>query len=288
MDQQRTNPIYRLISAFVAVSFIFTTVITPSYASVLNLPVPGVMVTPTPGFSPAIIEGLTIHPENPLEFDFIIDAGDDHLEGQAFRDESTKLIKYFLATLTVPDDEQWVNLSPYEKDRTIPEALGVTELGRDLLAQDYILKQITASLVYPEDELGKQFWQKIYAKAQAMFGTTNIPVNTFNKVWIVPDSATVYEHEDSVFVIENHLKVMLEEDFLAIQENMHARDQKSSEDYARATSNEQRATNNLASQIVREVIIPAIEKEVNNGENFANLRQIYNSMLLATWYKRKN
>ena len=34
-------------------------------------------------------------------------------------EEYTKLIKYFLASLTIPDDHQWVNLSPYEKNRII-------------------------------------------------------------------------------------------------------------------------------------------------------------------------
>ena len=87
-----------------------------------------------------------------------------------------------------------INLSPYEKDRIIPEAFGQTEMGRDLLAQDYLLKQITASLMYPEDAIGKEFWQRIYAEGVKKFGTTNIPVNTFNKVWIVPDKAIVYEN----------------------------------------------------------------------------------------------
>ena len=31
--------------------------------------------------------------------------------------------------------------------------------------------------------------------------------------------------------------------------------------------------------------MPAIEKEVNEGKNFALLRQINNSLILATWYK---
>jgi hypothetical protein len=41
-----------------------------------------------------------------------------------------------------------------------------------------------------------------------------------------------------------------------------------------------------AKEVIREIIIPAIEKEVNEGKNFANLRQIYNSMILAAWYKK--
>jgi len=48
-------------------------------------------------------------------------------------------------------------------------------MGRDLLAQDYILKQITASLMYPEKDLGKEFWKRVYERAQKEFGTTDIP-----------------------------------------------------------------------------------------------------------------
>ena len=92
-------------------------------------------------------------------------------------------------------------------------------MGRDLLAQDYILKQITASLIYPEDALGKKFWNKIYTKAYHQFGSTNVPINTFNKVWILPDSAEIYEKDNAVFLIKSHLKVMTEQDYLSIQKH---------------------------------------------------------------------
>ncbi|MEI8012339.1 MAG: hypothetical protein WCI27_07670 [Candidatus Omnitrophota bacterium] len=38
---------------------------------------------------------------------------------------------------------------------------------------------------------------------------------------------------------------------------------------------------------MREIIIPILEKEVNEGKNFARLRQVYNSLILAIWYKNK-
>ena len=44
-------------------------------------------------------------------------------------------------------------------------------------------------------------------------------------------------------------------------------------------------TDNMQSDIIREIIIPAIEEEVNNGQHFAQLRQIYHSLILAKWYK---
>src|SRR5208283_224551 len=45
--------------------------------------------------------------------------------------------------------------------------------------------------------------------------------------------------------------------------------------------------NALGSQIVREIVIPELTREVNENKNFAKLRQVYNSLILATWYKKK-
>ena len=251
------------------------------------LPKPGAMITTSAPFSPAIITGMTIHQENPLQFDFIVDTGDEHLQGEIFKKESQKLINYFMATLTIPEDEMWVNLSPYEKNRIIAEGLGNTEMGRDMLAQDYILKQLTASLIYPESNLGKEFWQRIYAKAQKQFGTTKIPTNLFNKVWIVPQDATVYVNGHNVFVTHSHLKVMLEEDYLSLDKHNGQTVLPASSTVIPAKVGIQTQAHSLGSQMVRKIVLPAIEKEVNEGKNFANLRQIYNSMILATWYKKK-
>jgi len=278
---------YRILTAFIAFSFLLSLIVPSGLTQVapqtiLNLPSPGTMLPITNGFNPAIIRGMTLHPENPLEFDFIVNRGDNNLEGQELGKQALKMIKYFLAALTVPKDEMWVNLSPYEKDRIITKGFGDTEMGRDLLAQDYLLKQLTSSLMYPEDELGEKFWERVYTKAMEKFGTTQIPINTFNKVWIVPDKAVVYEHENSVFVINRHLKIMLEEDYLALQSNMN------NENYGmeKLGLSDSEIISGISSEIVREVLIPEIEREVNQGKTFANLRQVYNSMILAIWYKQ--
>ena len=42
----------------------------------------------------------------------------------------------------------------------------------------------------------------------------------------------------------------------------------------------------VSSQVVREVLLPEIEREVNEGKIFANLRQVYHSVILASWYKQ--
>ena len=276
-SKQMPKFFYRLFSIGITLTLIFNLVIPPTivYSQTINLPQPGFMMSMSPPFTPAIVKGLTIYPNNPLKFDFIIDTGNTNLGEEAFREEANKMIKYFLASMTIPEKELWVNLSPYEKGRMIPSGLGATQMGVDLLAQDYMLKQLTASLIYPEKSLGREFWNKIYEKAKVRYGTTDIPLDTFNKVWIIPDKAVVYEHESGAFIGERHLKVMLEEDYLAAQNEK------------RKTKNEKsKITLPLTAEIIREIIIPAIEKEVNEGQNFANLRQIYNSMILAVWYKK--
>ena len=271
----------KLLSLTVVVSFFLTSLspIPQAHAdTVFGLPQPGSMVNLSPAYEPVIIKGLTVHKDNPFLFDFIVDVGQDKMSGEPLKKEGEKLIKYFLASLAIPDKDLWVNLSPYEKNRMIPEALGQTDMGRDLLEQDYILKQITASLIYPEKQLGKIFWDKVYAKAQQMYGTTQIPVNTFNKVWIMADNADVFEHNQTAFVVSSHLKVMLEEDYLALQKHQLPA--------PNVTQGNSQPTNILASQIVRQIILPELEKEVNTGKNFANLRQIFNSVILSTWYKK--
>jgi len=63
---------------------------------------------------------------------------------------------------------------------------------------------------------------------------------------------------------------MLEQDYLSLQKHAVM---------ASASS--------LGSQIVREIVIPQLTIEVNENKNFAHLRQVYNSLILATWYKKK-
>ena len=206
----------RLIVFVLSFSLIFSPAAAQAQ-TVLNLPMPGTMISPSPAFVPVLLKGMTIHPDDPLKFDFIIDSGNTDFTTDQVKEASEKLVKYFLASMTIPKDDLWVNLSPYEEDRIIPNELGKTELGRDMLAQDYILKQLTASLMYPEEELGKKFWDRIYKKAKDQFGTSEIPVNTFNKVWIVPEVATVYEYEQTVYIVDAHLKVMLDSDYNELQ-----------------------------------------------------------------------
>jgi hypothetical protein len=161
-----------------------------------------------------------------------------------------------------------------KKIEPVTEALGQTDMGRDLLAQDYILKQLTASLIYPEKELGKKFWDNVYQKTQAKYGNVNIPVNTFNKVWIMADKAEVFERNQTVFVTDSHLKVMLEEDYLATKTNVGA-DLRVLPKHGRHNNTTNHPRNH-----------PSRTRERNqHRQKLCQPRQIFNSIILASWYK---
>src|SRR5208283_3615496 len=136
-----------------------------------------------------------------------------------------------------------------------------------LLTQDKLLKQLASSLTYPETRLGKKFWAQVYKKTYEKFGTTELPVNTYNKVWIVPDRAIVYDMGNSALIGQTHLKVMLEEDYLALKKHMAVADKG--------------GLHKITAIITKEIILPELEKEINEGKNFAPVRQIFYSMVLA-------
>ncbi|MCP4653648.1 MAG: hypothetical protein GY858_09770 [Candidatus Omnitrophica bacterium] len=294
---------FKAISALIVAAFLISTVTayltktSTTYASVVDyMPLPTELINTTPHYNPATIHGVRFYADNPFKIDFIIDEGNSRFSNADLKSETSRLIKYFLAALTISEDDLWVNLSPHEKDRITPEALGATDMGRDLLAEDYILKQLLSSLTYPDNPVGKRFWSKVYERAYQLYGTTEVPMDTFNKIWIMPDRAVVHEANNGAYLGERHLKVMLEEDYVAQKQNIVGVDpcvdpeqnniNHNGRTHRSAPTNNHNV-NQLSAQIAKEVILPVIEEEINNGKNFSYLRQIYDALILATWFKER-
>ena len=99
--------------AFLCFMVTSTTSPLPVHAQDFALPAPGVMVHLSPHFNPPILKGIKVYPENPFRFDFILDKGDTpslvQKGGQGeLKEEAERLIKYFLASLTIPEKDLWV------------------------------------------------------------------------------------------------------------------------------------------------------------------------------------
>ncbi|NTV28824.1 MAG: hypothetical protein HGA80_01965, partial [Candidatus Omnitrophica bacterium] len=276
---------FRLIlSTILLTIFCLTEVLPPAWAQEALLPPADRMITVSQPLQPLLMQGMRVDVADPLQLDFLFEEGSADKSGPDFNQESLRLIKYFLASLTIPNQDLWVNLSPYESQRVVQEDLGRTAMGRDLLAQDYILKQLTAGLLHPDGDTGKAFWGEIYRRSFARFGTTDIPIETFNKVWIVPGGSLVVEGRSqdgkkmSAFVDKLELDVLLESDYVAMGRNLAA------DSGATVVDGD---SQRLAQEILREVVIPVLKQEVNTGSNFALLRQVCYSLILASWFKRK-
>ncbi|MBF0479671.1 MAG: hypothetical protein HQL26_09330 [Candidatus Omnitrophica bacterium] len=97
--------IKKVISSILLIVISLTFTVPPQYAqaqlalsSSNGLAVmPGIVTTAN--FVPAIIKGVNLDPQNPLKFDFIVDKGTELLPNDAFKKETQKLVRYFLASL---------------------------------------------------------------------------------------------------------------------------------------------------------------------------------------------
>ncbi len=243
--------------------------------SVVVAPVPGVLLpSSAPGSSP-LLKAISLDPADPFKINFLVDAGD---HARVDEKESSRLIKYFLTCLTIPEKDLWVNLSPSEPGRIVDKRLGATTVGADMLREDYLLKQLAASMTFPDREPGKAFWKQVYVRIKKKYGDLDLPVDTFSKVWVVPAKAVVYEQAGKAFIAESRLKVMLDEDYLTNKSHVTP-DQAHRDDAGKA--------DDVYRTIAREIIIPELEREVNDGQYFAPLRQIFSALILAIWFKRK-
>ncbi len=231
-----------------------------------DLPVPGTFISPTSNFNAPVLSGVRVDAQHPLRLEFLIQNGQAPMTAEEIERESQQLIKYFLASLTIPDKDLWVNLHPEQSGQTISEPLQQTDMGHVLLKQDYLLKQLTASMLHPDQEPGRRFWKNILDQSSTQLESA-ITGQLLHRIWIVPKDAVVVEDAQGAYVVSHRLQVRLERDDLTIEED--------GEDITE-----------MAQELER-VILPAIEEEINHGRNFAPLRQVYQSMILAAWYKRR-
>jgi len=177
--------------------------------------------------------------------------------------------------LSLPNDDFWVNLRPDSPDEMINADLARTDVGRILLEADVQLKKDTAAATSPKTPAGKAYWDKLYQKAESLYGSENITIPTLTRPWIVPDEIIVREAQGSAYIYKATLKVMLEQDYLKNSSAYNFTDERAKE------------LNEYSSQIIRETITPKLTKEINSSKRYAGLRQVYYSLILAQWFKQK-
>ncbi|MDO8749387.1 MAG: hypothetical protein Q7J72_09795 [Candidatus Omnitrophota bacterium] len=200
----------------------------------------------------------------------------------ALKNETKKLFNYFLIGLSLPNDKFWVNLRPDAPEQIIDPELEKTDMGKIMLEADLQLKKDTAGWTSPQTPEGKEYWDKLYKRAGELFGTENITIPTITRPWIVPGEVIIRESEDSSYIYKANLKVMLEEDYIkSRQDTMSPGHQYNFNDQR------MKKLNQYSTQLIRELILPKLTQEVNTSKKYAQLRQVFFSLILSRWFKDK-
>ena len=111
---------------------------------------------------------------------------------RAFDASVEKVSDAFFVWLTHPPESFWVNLAPTESDRVIEGELGRTDVGKTLLEADLLLKQTAARLLHPDHPLGARFWDQLYE----WVGARGAKLCHSFRQWIVPGVAQLQLQRD--------------------------------------------------------------------------------------------
>lgn len=229
-------------------------------------------------YIPPTLRTLIVKPGNSSNyFDFIVDTG-DYKYGDAYdvTRVAQDMVRYFFTGITVPDENFWVNLNPLQPDNVLSGVLRYTDVGRLFMEIDLKLKKDAARFTDPQNEIGRAYWDEVYRRLRNE-GQSNYQVPVSQRLWIIPDKADVYEKGNSATIVQAKLRVCLESEYLRRNRDI-------------AIVNDMRTVDrvgDIASDAMNEIVIPAIEYQVNYSKDYASLRQVYNALILAEYYKQR-
>ncbi len=209
-------------------------------------------------------------------FKLFLDKGDlRQPDSKQLEGTTDYLLNYFLVGVSLPNESFWVNLRPDSPNNVIDNYLAKTDVGKILLEADLQLKKDTALATSPSTPEGKEYWNRLYKRAGELFGPGNVTIPTLTRPWIVPGDIVISETETNAYIYKATLKVMLEQDYL-----------KGSSVY-KFDDERMKTLNEYASELIRELIIPKLNRDINNAKRYAPLRQVYYSLIMAQWFKKK-
>jgi hypothetical protein len=181
-------------------------------------------------------------------------------------------LKYFFTGLSVPDEKFWVNLAPGGQSKAIDPLLANTDLGKIMLAADLMLKKDASEITNPRNSsAGRQYWDRLYAKA-AELNINEMPIA--NRVWITPGNVALSEDQEGVRILRSDLAVCLESDYLP--------------QAFKGLNAKQRKLQEYSIALMRELVLPALNKKVNQSPAYENLRQAYKALILSRWYRQRS
>ncbi|MGN9913837.1 hypothetical protein ACTMTJ_40515 [Phytohabitans sp. LJ34] len=173
----------------------------------------------------------------------------------------------FFTWLALPPASFTVNLNPDEPHRIMDAKLGRTEAGRTLLDADFQMKKTVAKLIHPDSATGKQFWPELHGETPCFS----------MRQWIVPRPAVVREQGNELFILDAPLEVKMETEYL-----------KTKGSGSEGCPNHSTADTSHNEGVYRVVVLPELQKAVNEAPEYADLRRVYASRVAAEWYRERS
>jgi hypothetical protein len=181
----------------------------------------------------------------------------------------------FFIWLALPNNTFWVNLHPEQPDRIINKELEKTDVGRILLEADLQLKKDLAQLTHPKkSKLGRQYHDEIYKQVISIpeFRSKAVQFPMSIRVWIVPGPVKAWANEESIYVVDAQMEVKLESEYMSQSQGTPGT----------------AGIKKYGEQLLKRTILPELQKIVNTGPKYRELRQIFYSRVIAEWYKTKH
>ena len=216
-------------------------------------------------------------------------------------EDATELsLNSFFISLTIPNDKFWVNLNPWEADRIIEEDLEGTDVGKIMLEADFQMKKDFCKYEDPcTSEIGETYWMLLNEKKEDLIkrcmqkhpgqikDTKNVLFQAATRHWIVPDRVDVFGNENEIYIVNSTLNIYSEpvynhSSFEIVDQDPSSLSKKCLECLNEAVKEYGR----YATELEEEMILPLVVQDINNDNNYADLRQVYVSLALAQWYKK--
>ncbi len=214
-----------------------------------------------------------------------------------FNNSTSLGLTAFLTGLAVPSDKLWVNLAPDEPDRIIDEQLSESEVGRIMLEADLQMKKDFAEYGNPcESELAKSYRNILDKKQEELIKKSmnkfpeeiedviNVKFHRVNRHWIIPDRIYAYINETKIYLINATLMINSETErsYFKIHNQDPAKLSKGCLDELNRSAIEY---SEFEKELEDSMIKPYVIEDVNHGEKYEDLREVYVALALAQWYK---
>jgi hypothetical protein len=235
-----------------------------------------------------------------LEFQYVLETrkAAPGEKAAALASSETASLIYFLTGLALDNDTFWVNLNPLDPETIIESTLGSTMVGKIMLEADFRMKKDFCRYTNPcKSEMGEKYWELLDKKREELvtectkkhptelLSVDNVFFSVAIRHWIVPDEITAKEGGGGLYIVDATLDIQSEYEAQYCGIEIVNQSKSLSRSCSECLDKAKREYGQYASKLEDELIRPLVVKDLNGGDQYADLQQVYYSLALAQWYK---